>query len=65
MKLIIWYNIEFGKYEFGSDEDFRSVNDKYETIMAQQTIHLTELQVSRLTDKLNENLTITKYENAA
>ncbi len=65
MKLIIWYNIEFGKYEFGSDSDFSSINDKYETIMAQQTIHLTQNQVSRLTDKLNENLNITKYENAA
>lgn len=65
MKLIIWYNIEFGKYEFGSDADFKSINDKFETIMAQQTIHLTSNQVSRLTAKLNENLTITKYNSAA
>lgn len=65
MKLIIWYNIEFGKYEFGSSEDFLSVTNKYETIMAQQTIHLTSNQISKLTAKLNENLTITKYNSAA
>ncbi len=65
MKLVIWYNTQTGKYDFGTAEEFRAASNRFELIHAEESFHLPMKTVARLTAKLNENLAITKLSAAA